>query len=318
MLKITEEFLRHKLQLKLSSSILSLGIHTTKSEEHLTNFRTNDANPTNHKLEQIGQYYKMPSDIKKNLFAHGGLPKSFEEQSKTFTETCVMIRRPSLDIINCMKSINYEKPVVRFMLYGKKGSGKTLAMAHVIHYGLQSGFLVVHIPWVGNWMRRCKESSNSETKEGFINLNLDAAAWLLHFKTQNCNVLKNSEMRISKDYIWSKRESSLKDSTLLELIDHGINRVKYASDTIIALIEEVQILSNGGKCKTLVAIDGFNAFFYPNTRIFTEKKEIVHPAKVSITEPFLNLTKSNWKNGVAVITVDEIAIAEQDQTSHLP
>lgn len=281
-------------------------------------FRTQENNPINHSKEHLSKFYKISNEDKKKLFLHGGFPKSFEIHVKTFNENCLMVREPALDIINCLKNIDYTKSIMKFVLYGKQGAGKTLTLAHIIHFGQKSGYLIVHVPWVGNWMRRCKESCNSTSKEGNIDLPLDSASWLIHFKNQNQHLLSNPELVISKDYHWSKRESTPKGSTLLELIDHGINRAKYASDCIVNLAEEIKILSTQGKCKTLVAIDGFNAFFYPNIRIWTEKKEPVHPSKVTITEAFLNLTKWNWTNGVAVLTVDELAIAEEDQTSHLP
>ncbi|KAK4873342.1 hypothetical protein RN001_015371 [Aquatica leii] len=287
-------------------------------QERLQTFRTTEDNPLNHTSEHIGQFYKLSPDAKKQLFLHGGLPKSFEVQIKTFTESCLMIRQPSIDIINCMKVINYTNPVVRFVLYSKKGNGKTLSMAHVIHYAFEAGFLVVHVPWVGNWMRRCKEKSNSEFKPGNIDLNVDAAAWLMHFKHQNSHLINNSDFKTSQDYVWSKRETTLKDTPLVELIEHGINRIKFASQCIVALAEEIKKLSQEGKCKTLVAIDGFNGFFYPNTRILTEKKEVVHPGNVTLTEAFLNLSKCDWSNAVVVVTVDELAIAEKDQICCLP
>lgn len=139
-----------------------------------------------------------------------------------------------------------------------------------------------------------------------------------HFKTQNKHLLSNPEFRTSKEYNWSRREATPKDAPLLELIDHGINRVKYASLCIVALAEEVKLLSTAGKCRTMVAIDGFNAFFYPHIRIYTEKKEPVHPHKVVMTEAFLNLTKFDWKSGVVVVTADELALPAEAQISHFP
>lgn len=281
-------------------------------------FRTLENNPINHSKEHLSKFYKISKETRKQLFLHGGLPKSFEIHIKTFAENCVMVREPAVDIINCLKNIDYSKGIVKFVLYGKKGSGKTLSLAHVLHYAHSEGFLIVHVPWVGNWMRRCKEYCNSPTKEGNIDLPIDSAAWLIHFKNQNQHLLSKPDLTVSKDYQWSKREVTPKGATLLELIDHGINRAKFSSDCIVNLAEEIKILSTEGKCKTLVAVDGFNAFFYPHTRVYTEKKEPVHPHKVTVTEAFLNLTKWNWRNGVAVLTLDELAIAEQDQKSHLP
>ncbi|CAH1100254.1 unnamed protein product [Psylliodes chrysocephalus] len=288
------------------------------SPEKLQRFRTTESQCLKHKDEHLGLFYTISEEDRKRIFIYGGIPKSFDVQTKTFNETCLMIRQPSLDIINCLRNLDYSKPVVRFVLYGKKGSGKSLSLAHILHYGYQSGFLIVHIPWLGNWMRRCKEYSNSETKEGYVDLNLDAAAWLLNFKTQNSHLLSNPEAKTSIDYVWSKREITPAGSDILNLVDHGINRIKYASDTIIALCEEIKKLSNKGIFRTLVAVDGYNAFFYPNTRVYTEKKEVVHPQNVTVTQGFMSLTNFDWKNGAAVVTVDEIAIAEEDQISHLP
>ncbi|KAJ8934079.1 hypothetical protein NQ318_015501 [Aromia moschata] len=133
-----------------------------------------------------------------------------------------------------------------------------------------------------------KESSNSESEEGFIDLNIDAAGMA---------------STLQEDYNWSKRERTPKGSPFIELVDHGI-KIKRITDL--------------GECKTLVAIDGYNGFFYPNTRIFTEKKEIVHPHKVTLTEGFLSLSKFDWKNSIIVVTVDEIVMSEKDQMSYLP
>lgn len=109
-----------------------------------------------------------------------------------------------------------------------------------------------------------------------------------------------------------------KDAPLLDLIDHGTNRLKFASEVIKALAQELKQLSTAGLCRTMVAIDGYNALFYPETRIKTDKKEIVHPFKVTFTEAFLNLTRFDWNNGVAVLIVDELCVAEKDQISCFP
>nr|XP_022918455.1 28S ribosomal protein S29, mitochondrial [Onthophagus taurus] len=318
MLKVLSPDIILKYNSKTLSKRLLLTISSSRQEKRYNSFRTTETNPLNHTTNHLGQFYRISHDLEQKIFHHGGLPKSFQIQSKTFTETCLMVREPYVDIVNCIKSMDFSKPALRFVLYGKEGSGKTLTMAHLLHYAYLSDFLIVHVPWVGNWMRRCKESSASITKEGYTDINLDAASWLLHFKTQNATLLNNPDFVTSKEYIWSKRESTPKEVSLIKLIDHGISRVKYASDCVVCLAEEIKHLSKKGLCKTFVAIDGFNAFFYPNTRIKTEKKEIVHPSKVVVTEAFLNLTRYDWNNAVCVVTVDQLVHAEQDKLSYLP
>lgn len=51
-------------------------------------------------------------------------------------------------------------------------------------------------------------------------------------------------MKISKEYVWSKRESTAAGAPLAELVEHGIARVKYACDVIDVLLKEIKLLSN--------------------------------------------------------------------------
>ncbi|KAJ0182795.1 hypothetical protein K1T71_002164 [Dendrolimus kikuchii] len=286
-----------------------------------TTFRTSQTSPSQHNENQIGMFYTIDANLGKQLFTTGGLPKSFMKQTKTFTETAVMVRRPALDLMECIKASDMNKPVVRYVLYGEKGAGKSITMAHLLHFAHEQGYLIVHVPWVSEWLRRLprhKEMSNSQTREGFVDLPLDAASWLLHFKTQNQLILKQGDMKLSKTYEWSKRESSEAGSPLAAMIEHGINRVKYACDVVDALVQEIKILSNNKQCKTFVAIDGFNSFFYPLTRLNTPTKKKVKPEEVTLTTSFLELTKNDWNNGAILITVDELAVPEDHQESFLP
>ncbi|KAF7272516.1 mitochondrial ribosomal protein S29 [Rhynchophorus ferrugineus] len=318
MLKSTVDLLTRTSNFKKISCKRLSTVAQLKSNEKLDGFRTVQEDPLKHNSEHLAQFYTLSTSEKNCLFQHGGLPKSFEIQTKTFNETSFMIREPAIEIINYLKAIDYSKPPVKFVLFGKKGTGKTLSLAHILHYAVRDNFLIVHVPWVGNWMRRPKEFSNSDIKEGFVDINIDAAAWLLHFKVQNAVLLQKPEMRLLEAVQWNSRESTAKDVPLVDLIDHGINRIKFASRCVNILAEQVKGLSKIGVCKTLVAVDGFNAFFYPNIKVYTDKKEKVTPGKVTVTEGFLNLTKFDWHNSAIVVTVDELVIAQEDQISHYP
>lgn len=94
---------------------------------------------------------------------------------------------------------------------------------------------------------------------------------------------------------------------ILELIEFGTNRIKYACGVVDALIRELKLASTAGKCKTLVVIDGFNAFTSSHTRIRDDNKAMVLPKQVSLAIPFFDITKSDWCNGAVVMTVDQIA-----------
>ena len=163
-----------------------------------------------------------------------------------------------------------------------------------------------------------KESGNSTTIEGQLDLPLDAAAWLIHFKAQNLDLLTKLDLKCSKDYVWSKRETTAAGSKLLELIDHGINRVKFSSDTIAALICEIKNQSTEGKLKTMVVIDGFNSFFHDKTMVRNDNKQTVTPDQITITQPFKDITSYDWNNGVCILSVDKMAMLGWTRESYLP
>ncbi|XP_017054073.1 28S ribosomal protein S29, mitochondrial [Drosophila ficusphila] len=284
----------------------------------ISEFRTAVTNPGEHSAVQLAKFYTIPAEQKKQIFSGGGLPKQYEQQIKTFTEACLMVRNPALELLQYIKDSDLTKPVVRYVLYGENGTGKTLTMAHVLHYGVLNDFLLVHVPWAPNWMKRPKESSNAAGQEGMIDLPFDAAAWLVHFKNQNAQLLQRLQLKTSKEYVWSKRESTPAGSSLIELVEHGIARIKYASETTAALIAELKQLSTAGQCKVMVAIDGFNAFFHPITRIFSDNKQLVTPDRITLTQPFLDITSYDWTNGVCILSVDKIAMTEGYMDSYLP
>lgn len=69
-----------------------------------------------HNDKQIGLFYTLDNNVCKQLFTHGGLPLSFSKQTKTFTETTIMVRQPALDIMDCIKSSDFSKPATRYVL----------------------------------------------------------------------------------------------------------------------------------------------------------------------------------------------------------
>lgn len=288
------------------------------SELKLDNFRTFENNPTNHTKEHIGRFYTISPEVSKQLFSHRSLPKKFVAQTKTFDEVCLMVREPAVELISYLENTDLNKPTNRFVLYGEDGVGRSLVLAHLLHYGFVNDFIIVHVPWVADWFKKPKEKANSDLHKGLIDINIDAAAWLIRFKTQNETILKKLNLKCSKEYVWSKRESTPVDAPLTELIEHGINRVKFATEAIAVLIEELKQQSSQGRCKTMVAIDGFSAFFHPETRITNDNRVKMTPQQITITQPFLSITRPDWNNGVCLLVADRLAHTESRMESHLP
>lgn len=141
--------------LRTSSRLLrnNFGLFSTVAEPkaRLEEFRTLENEPRNHTTEHIGKYYEIDGETKKKIFRYGGFPKTYEKQIKTFNEACVMVRNPAVEIINYIKNTDFSKPNIRYVLYGANGTGKSLTMTHLLHYGYTNDFLLVHVPWIPYW-----------------------------------------------------------------------------------------------------------------------------------------------------------------------
>ncbi|XP_033214723.1 28S ribosomal protein S29, mitochondrial isoform X2 [Belonocnema kinseyi] len=287
------------------------------NEEPLQIFRTSESNPANHTKEHLKRFYTIPPEEKQRLFQSGGFKKSFEVDIKTFAECAIMVRQPALEIISYLRQSNYTKPINKYVVYGEHGCGKTVTLAHLLHYGLNTQHVLIHVPWVQNWFKYPKEYSNSLIREGLMDLPIDAATWLAQFRFQNKNLLPGLDITVSKHYTWSQRESTAKGSPIVDMVDFGINRIKFASEVIMTLMAELKQASIAGKCKMMVVIDGYNAFFANHTRIKNEQKKFVPANQVTLTHAFLDITRSDWNNGTVIVSVDKIAVKEPKE-SKLP
>ncbi|KFB40218.1 hypothetical protein ZHAS_00007594 [Anopheles sinensis] len=268
--------------------------------EKFDEFRTIEQNPANHSRAALSRFYTVPVEVRKQIFAHGGLPKNFEKQVKTFNECCLMVRQPAVEIIEHLQRTDFERPVNRFVLYGEDGAGKSLTLAHLLHYGHQQQYVLVHVPWVPNWMKRARETANSSTVDGALDLPLDGAAWLVHFKSQNGPLLNRLGLTVSRDYVWTKRETTPAGAPLLALVEHAQAALLLGQG------------ENDGADRRLQCL------FHPHTRILTENKVRITPDRITLTRPFLDITRNDWTNGVCVLAVDRLALTEERMASCLP
>lgn len=112
-------------------------------------------------------------------------------------------------------------------------------------------------------------------------------------------------MKVSKDYTWTQREITKCGEPLSNLIEFGMQRIKFACGVIDALVNELKAASTAGKCRMLVVIDGFNALIDDYTAVRDEVTKLYVPAdRISLTTSFLNSVNYDWCNGAAILTVD--------------
>lgn len=273
-------------------------------------FLVSEPNPLKHNESHIGKLYVVPENVQKELRIQELMDLNFRKQVQAFGKMAIMIRQPAIELMKYLTQTDYTKPINKYVLYGEEGTGKTLTLLHLLHYAHANRHVIISAPWPHEWLIFPKEIAPSPLEEDMYDLPIDAAKWLQTFKSQNQNLLSTLDLKTSKKYEWSSRDKIDSGSPLMELIDFGINRIRYACSVVNALVEEIKIASTENKCRTSVFIDGFNTFFSTYTSVRDSRKHVVPAKRVTLTKAFLSITNHDWCNGVAVLTVERRAVKE--------
>lgn len=279
-------------------------------------FRTQENDPARHSEKHIGQYYTMPSAHIRTVFPHG-LPWRYQQQVKTFNEACVMVRQPALEVISCLKKTDTSKPAVRYLFYGLKGSGKTMALCHTIQFCYMQGWLVLHIPDAHLWVKNCKELLPSSYNTSRFDQPLQATEWLRNFRITNEHFL--SKIKTKQRYVWTKREFTEEGSPLGELVDQGISRVKSSSDVVGAVMKELRLQSGQPESdfRLALAVDGVNALWGRST-IKKEDKTAVDPEELTLVYNLRKLMKNDWTGGAIITTLSQTGSLYTSKSAYLP
>lgn len=268
-------------------------------------FRLPESFPPEHDESCLNRIFTIPSDVTALIKEH--LPGELRKQAKIFRELGILVRKPAVELISYLEQTDFTKPLNKYVLYGRIGAGKTTTLIHLMHYGLAKQFILLHLPWVCTWYRFAKEITESPLVPGKLDIPQEAASWLKYFKHLNQLLLSQLDLKVSNDYNWSQKEFTKSGDSLINLIEFGIQRQKFACGVIDALICELKAASTAGKCKTLVIMDGFNAFTSDFTSIRDDTRAYVPPERISITSSFFNCVKYDWCNAAAILTVDKRA-----------
>lgn len=319
----------HRLSLRLRQTVTHVrSLHATGFAQQqeamavetepatLSVFRTQQNDPAFQSEKNIGQYYTVPSAHIHKLFPLG-LPRRYQRQIKTFNEACIMVRSPALEVISYLKKTDDRKPAVRYLFYGLKGSGKTMSLCHVVHFCYTQGWLVLHIPDAHIWVKNCKELLPSSYNKARFDQPLQASEWLRNFRTTNENFL--STIKTKHRYVWTKRESTDEGSTLAELVDQGISRMKSSSDVVGAVMKELRLQSGqpGSSFRLAVAVDGVNALWGRST-IKKEDKSFVDPEELTLIYNLRKLMRNDWAGGAIITTLSQTGSLYTSRAEYLP
>lgn len=276
--------------------------------------RTSDSDPAKHGEQHEGQHYSIPLQDLKTVFPHG-LPPRYMQQVKTFGEACLMVRKPALELLGYLKNTNFAHPAVRYLLYGEKGTGKTLSLCHAVHFCAKHDWLILHIPDAHLWVKNCRELLQSTYNKQRFDQPLEASTWLKNFKTTNERFL--SQIKVQEKYVWNKRESTEKGSPLGEVVEQGLTRVRNATDAVGVLLKELKTQSARGLFHLLVAVDGANAL-WGRTTLRREDRTLIAPEELSLVHNLRKMVKNDWHGGAIVLSLSQTGSLFTSRTAYLP
>ncbi|XP_044304629.1 28S ribosomal protein S29, mitochondrial [Varanus komodoensis] len=276
-------------------------------------FRTSENDPGNHTEKHVGQYYTLPLEEVQVTFPHG-LPKRFSQQIKTFNEACFMVREPAVELLTYLKQTNFAYPAVRYILYGRKATGKTTTLCHAIHHCARQNWLILHIPDAHLWVKNCKELLPSSYKEGRFDQPLEASTWLKNFRTTNERFL--NEIKTQQKYVWGRRESTEEGRPLAEVVEQGLTRVKTASDAVGALCKELKRQCMQGSFRLLVAVDGLNALWGRTTLRGPDRGEL-SPGQLTLVHHLKKMVANDWNGGAIVAALSQTGAVYKPRRAYL-
>ncbi|KFV17081.1 hypothetical protein N340_12019, partial [Tauraco erythrolophus] len=309
------------------SSVVSQDVQTL-AEGPRAVFYTSENDPANHAEQHEGRHYSIPLEEVKAVFPHG-LPSRFQQQAlpgfwfmfcsssqiKTFNEACLMVRKPALELFTYLKNSNFAHPAVRYVIYGEKGTGKTMTLCHVVHYCARQGWLVLHIPDAHLWVKNCKELMQSSYNKERLDQPLQASFWLKNFKASNERFLK--EIKTQRKYVWGKRESTEEGRPLGEVVEQGLARVRNASDAVGVVLKEIKQQCRLGSFRLLVAVDGVNAL-WGRTTLKKEDKSPVSPEELTLVYNLRKMMMNDWNGGAIVTTLSQTGSLFKPSSAYLP
>ncbi|RDD45710.1 28S ribosomal protein S29, mitochondrial [Trichoplax sp. H2] len=278
----------HQASVERESNATSLSIHVPSKVN----------NPVLHDIEHIGQFYTVRQDDMDAVLAKA-LPRRLTSFSKVIGSADIMIRDPAIDIINQLKKRSPDEQPLKFIIGGRDGTGKTVTLAHVIHYCYRSNWFILHVPSVYKWISPNCEVKRSHRRKKFWDQIDHACEWLKLCKSINKHLIGN--MFIKKTFHYGRGDKFVKGDSLAKVIEQGLLKSEFSVDVVECILQE---LATQNEIPVLYAVDEYNAFFGKSAVQDWDKKNI-DPVYLSLIANFTRVLepKSRLRNGAYVMAI---------------
>ncbi|XP_065848232.1 uncharacterized protein [Euphorbia lathyris] len=221
-------------------------------------------------------YFKLSEDVLNGALPEGlptGMVKEFEESMRR----ALLVRQSFLDLRDNFRRIvdpplvssNAKAPKVKrqIVLDGPVSCGKSIALAMLVHWARDEGWLVLYVPRGREWTHGGFFYKNPET--GLWDTPVQAENILKDFLKYNDSKLKQLPCHIfdpiplgeGAGVGWLKGVDSMEipeGSTLYDLIQIGIKHTHAAVGVVVRLRKELSLVKD---IPVLIAVDQYNNWF---------------------------------------------------------
>jgi len=261
--------------------------------------------PHEQQAQHEAQMYRVSSSHYERLLQHYHT-KDNRQFVRTLDDASLLIRRPSLELISLLRRTEAQRGAVpRFVLWGRRGNGLSMQLAHCAHWALQRGWLVAHVPEPQTWWRVSPDMSVSSWRAERLDLPSHGVAWLQLFRGMNLPLLSAAgdastavaELpRLASAVQWNLKESHPAGTPLLEVLNFGVQRPKYSCDAVGILLRELTSATSRAP-PLLLTVDGVNALWVGHTRYLNDKEQPESLDRFSLVRHFRRAVRGAWRPG---------------------
>ena len=276
--------------------------------------------------------FQIPEDEYKSMVKANGVEEGeagqqikfftrrITERNQALNEHTFMVRKPYVETLQYLRQIDWaQQDNLRFVLWGKLGTGKSITLSQIHHFAFNSNFMVVNFHDIRNMLSNNKESVESSYKKNRWDFPVETKALLTEFQYYNQD--KMDGLVTHKEYKWSDMESSEPGVPLSDIIDLGLARPRFAADCFNVLLKELKLNIQKGwnKHPLMVIVDGINVIFQERTfvtKTMSRRKNhktidsrflkvmACSPDELSLIVAIKHLLRPDYKNSCVVSSVD--------------
>lgn len=128
---------------------------------------------------------------------------NYAQRMSALQDRSLMARRPYLEVLQYLKQADWHNNTnLRFVLWGKLGTGKSVTLCQITHFALKSNYILLNFRDLKPLLSVYKEAVESEYKPGRWNFPQEAMQYLNEISFYNRDKMEG--LVTHKSYKWSE------------------------------------------------------------------------------------------------------------------